>query len=315
MQRSQVMELCSWLSDVYAPRLTGSPTSMKAAQWTVAKMKEWGFSNVAIEPWVNKNGFERGWTNDKFYMAVVSARAVPDPRDADRLDARHRGPGQRGGGPRDGDHREPTWRAYKGKLKGKWVLTQEAPDVPAMWQPQATRYTREELAAMELWPAPQAEFGVTPPARASAVAARRRQPARRPGRAGGPPAAPAGAPRQAGLLRRLRRAAAARGSRRAQRRDGRPQRLLQGRGRARHHLDRPARPRRLHHQRQPRGRPGGHGAGRVDRRRTLRAHRPDARQEHPGHHRGRHQEHLLPEPDRRSTSSASCPAPTRPTRS
>ena len=66
-------------SDVYAPRLTGSPMSQKAADWAVAKMKEWGLVNVKIEPWVNRNGFDRGWTNDKFYMAVVSPERFPIP--------------------------------------------------------------------------------------------------------------------------------------------------------------------------------------------------------------------------------------------
>ena len=46
LQRPQVMELCSWLSDVYTPRVTGSPTALKAAEWAVAKMKDWGLSNV-----------------------------------------------------------------------------------------------------------------------------------------------------------------------------------------------------------------------------------------------------------------------------
>ena len=32
---------------------------------------------------------------------------------------------------------------YKGKLKGKWILTQAAPDVPAMWDAPAKRYTPE----------------------------------------------------------------------------------------------------------------------------------------------------------------------------
>ena len=82
MQRSQVMELCSWLSDVYAPRLTGSPTAQKAADWVVAKLKEFGLVNVRIEPWVNRNGFERGWTNDKYYAAAVAPEVSPRPAPA-----------------------------------------------------------------------------------------------------------------------------------------------------------------------------------------------------------------------------------------
>ena len=178
LQRSKVMELASWLTDVYAPRLTGSPMSQKAADWTVAKLKEFGLVNVKIEPWVNRNGFERGWTNDKFYLAAVAPEKFPIPGTPTAWT-----PGT--DGLVSGEvvlvtaTAEADFAAYKGKLKGKWVLTQAAPDVAAYWKPQATRHTAEELAALEAWPAPQPEFGVTPPG----------------GRAGGPGApAPAGPP-------------------------------------------------------------------------------------------------------------------------
>jgi hypothetical protein len=65
-QNSQVMEISSWLTDVYGPRLTGSPNVQKAGDWAVSKMKEWGLQNVALEPWPNRNGFDRGWVNEKF---------------------------------------------------------------------------------------------------------------------------------------------------------------------------------------------------------------------------------------------------------
>src|SRR5215510_14202374 len=48
---SKVMEIMSYLTDVYGPRLTGSPNVQKAGEWTVAKMKEWGLVNTALEPW------------------------------------------------------------------------------------------------------------------------------------------------------------------------------------------------------------------------------------------------------------------------
>jgi carboxypeptidase Q len=54
---SQVMDISSWLTDVHGPRLTGSPNTQKAGEWAVAKMKEWGLQNVALEPWV-----DRKWT-------------------------------------------------------------------------------------------------------------------------------------------------------------------------------------------------------------------------------------------------------------
>jgi hypothetical protein len=163
MQRSQVMELCSWLSDVYAPRLTGSPMAQKGADWTVAKMKEWGFANVKIEPWVNRNGFDRGWTNDKFYMAFSSADGkFPLPGTPTAWT-----PGTNGlvtgGVVLVTATTEEELAAFKGKLRGKWILTQAVPDVAAYWDPIAKRYTTEQLQTMELQTAPQPEFGITPP--------------------------------------------------------------------------------------------------------------------------------------------------------
>jgi acetylornithine deacetylase/succinyl-diaminopimelate desuccinylase-like protein len=162
MQHSQVMELNSWLADVYAPRLTGSPMAEKAANWVVGKLKEWGLANAKIEPWENRNGFDRGWTNDKFYMAAVSPDRFPIPGTPTGWT-----PGTNG--LQSGEVVLVTATTpedlaqYKGKLKGKWVMTQEMPDVPAYWDAIAKRYTPEQLQAMELATAPQPEFGVTPP--------------------------------------------------------------------------------------------------------------------------------------------------------
>ena len=181
LQRSQVMDLASWLTDVYAPRLTGSPMSQKAAEWTVAKLKEFGLVNVKIEPWVNRNGFERGWTNDKFYLAAVAPEKFPIPGTPTAWT-----PGT--DGLVSGEvvlvtaTTEAELAAYKGKLQGKWVLTQAPPDVAAYWKAPATRYTKEELDALEAWPAPQPELGAAPSG----------------GRAGGPGAPVPGAPPAAG---------------------------------------------------------------------------------------------------------------------
>ena len=35
LEESQVMEIASWLTDVYGPRLTGSPMLDKATEWAV----------------------------------------------------------------------------------------------------------------------------------------------------------------------------------------------------------------------------------------------------------------------------------------
>ena len=49
--RSQVMDIAWWLTDVHGPRLTNSPQMRAAAEWTLRKAKEWGLANAALEPW------------------------------------------------------------------------------------------------------------------------------------------------------------------------------------------------------------------------------------------------------------------------
>jgi carboxypeptidase Q len=72
--RSKVMEIESWLTDVYGPRLTNSPNYRKAGDWAVKQMTEWGLSNVKLEPW---GPFGRGWSNDKFYAQALTPTPFP----------------------------------------------------------------------------------------------------------------------------------------------------------------------------------------------------------------------------------------------
>jgi len=51
MGRSQVMDIMSWLSDVYGPRLTWSPNAARAGAWAAAQMQSWGLENVHEERW------------------------------------------------------------------------------------------------------------------------------------------------------------------------------------------------------------------------------------------------------------------------
>src|SRR4029077_11910870 len=59
LQRSKVMEIESYLTDVYGPRLTGSPNIKEAADYAQKTMKEWGLQNVRLESFP----FGRGWQN------------------------------------------------------------------------------------------------------------------------------------------------------------------------------------------------------------------------------------------------------------
>jgi carboxypeptidase Q len=57
------------LSDVYGPRLTGSPNHKAAAEWAAKEMTSWGFANAALEPW--DFGFP-GWVNDRASGFITS---------------------------------------------------------------------------------------------------------------------------------------------------------------------------------------------------------------------------------------------------
>lgn len=65
LNRSQVMSIAENMTDINGPRLTNSPGYFEAAEWAKNKMIEWGFENVALEPW---GEFGAGWSLE--YMNV-----------------------------------------------------------------------------------------------------------------------------------------------------------------------------------------------------------------------------------------------------
>src|SRR5579859_3889640 len=73
LQRSKVMEIESYLTDVYGPRLTNSPEIKEAGEWAQNTMKEWGLTKVHEETWP----FGRGWQNRRMVAMAVAPRAYP----------------------------------------------------------------------------------------------------------------------------------------------------------------------------------------------------------------------------------------------
>jgi carboxypeptidase Q len=72
---SQIMRTMHYLTDVYGPRLTGSPNFKAAADYAVKQMTEWGFKNGHLEEWtfVNADGTARpGWLNERFSGFILS---------------------------------------------------------------------------------------------------------------------------------------------------------------------------------------------------------------------------------------------------
>lgn len=58
---------------------------------------------------------------------------------------------------------EAELKKLSGTLRGKFVLTDPAPDVAAFWTPTATRHSLADLDDLELATPRGPEFGTTPP--------------------------------------------------------------------------------------------------------------------------------------------------------
>src|SRR5688572_1635332 len=74
MNRSQVMQTLSYLSDVIGPRLTNSPGMKRANEWTRDQLTKWGLQNAHLEPW---GPFGRGWTLKRFSAQIIEPTAFP----------------------------------------------------------------------------------------------------------------------------------------------------------------------------------------------------------------------------------------------
>ena len=73
-QRSQVVDTVGYLTDVYGPRLTGSPQIKTAAAYVVERLKAAGMPAARYERW---GPFGPGWTNDRFIALVLAPDSYP----------------------------------------------------------------------------------------------------------------------------------------------------------------------------------------------------------------------------------------------
>jgi hypothetical protein len=147
LQRSKVMEIESYLTDVYGPRLTGSPNMKEAADWATKTMKDWGLANVHLESWP----FGRGWQNQLFVATAMTPRAYPligYPKAWT--------PGTNGLVTGDAViaviNDEKDFAAFRGTLRGKFVLATAMRDVPVHFEAPGHRYTDTELADLSKQP-------------------------------------------------------------------------------------------------------------------------------------------------------------------
>ena len=154
LNRSQVMDHVSWLSDVYGPRLTGGPGILQASDWALKKFQEWGLANPHRETFQ----FGRGWSLVRFHAHMIEPQVQPIIGFPGSWT-----PGT--GGTITADvvrvqiENEADFEKYRGKLRGRIVLTQPAREVRMLEGLIVSRMGEKELAEAATTPTPRGGRG------------------------------------------------------------------------------------------------------------------------------------------------------------
>ena len=140
LNRSEVMDTLTYLTDVIGPRLTGSPSLKRANEWTRDKLASWGLTNAHLQGWP----FGRGWSLKRFSAQVVEPQDIPLAAwpqawscgtdwpvvaEVVYLNAKT----------------EAELDQFKGRLKGAIVLVSSPRNVPQRYEPLASRLTDSDL--------------------------------------------------------------------------------------------------------------------------------------------------------------------------
>jgi hypothetical protein len=184
-KNSKVMDNAFYLTDVYGPRLTGSPNLQAAGEWAVKKMQEWGLKNTTLEKW---GPFGRGWSCTYFSAHLKEPEYAPLIGFARPWSLGTEGPVS-GTPVLAVIEKEEDLAKWKGKLKGQIVLTANVRDLAPIMTPQGRRFTDAELQAEGLAPDPSLTSPFAMPI---------------PQRPGAAPGATPGTPPSRGAMRRFR---------------------------------------------------------------------------------------------------------------
>jgi Zn-dependent M28 family amino/carboxypeptidase len=162
-RNSKVMEQLSFLSDLYGPRLTGSPEFMQAADWAVSRLKEYGLTNVHTEKW---GPFGRAWSLETYNLEMIAPRyshlaAVPlawsAPTNGVLTGEVFYAPFENTGSFDIAKEKEAFLKyeaKWKGKLRGKIVLVSESSPLKPATDPLFHRWTDADLAKIAQSPDP-----------------------------------------------------------------------------------------------------------------------------------------------------------------
>lgn len=146
-RNSKVMELASWLTDVFGPRLTGSPSTKKAGDWAVEQMNAWGITNPHLEVWRSVPAFGRGWANERFSAQVIEPTQYPLIAYPGAWSEGTRGP-QAGRVVYVELHDEADFAKYHGKLRDAWIMRTPPAEVVPHFVADARRFSDTTLLRM-----------------------------------------------------------------------------------------------------------------------------------------------------------------------
>src|SRR5467141_2262589 len=117
---SQAMDNLEYLSDEIGARLTGSPQLKQANDWTAAKFREYGLTNVKLEPWTIAHSWTRGTAHARIVSPAVHPLTIASAGWSPGTNGVVRGPVVYF----DAKTKE-DFEKFRGKLKGAIVIYQE----------------------------------------------------------------------------------------------------------------------------------------------------------------------------------------------
>lgn len=157
MNRSQVMNHLSYLTDVIGPRLTNSPGMKRANEWTRDTMAKWGMQNAKLEAW---GPWGRGWSLKNFSAQIVEPSQMPVIAFPKAWS-----PSTKGAITSEvvllEIKSDADFDKYKGQLKDKIVFVSDVRELKAAFEPMAERYSDADLEKMAN-PAPTPTPGPRP---------------------------------------------------------------------------------------------------------------------------------------------------------
>ncbi len=144
MQNSKVMDIVFNLTDKNGSRLANSEGYMRAANYAKETLSGWGVENARLEAW---GEFGKGWDLEKMYLAITAPYYKPLMAWPKTWTAGTKGLKKASIIVIDAKD-SATIENYRGQLKGKIIIIDQATPYKQSFKADAIRYTDDELAKM-----------------------------------------------------------------------------------------------------------------------------------------------------------------------